>query len=115
VNEARLGAPVVHPAIVRGPPEKTLCQLCALIEALGNQTGDGGAKVDDWKLRRRDQTIEVPQTLVLQAVDEKQLGHSLVGGLMGWTHMENAQEAPPGTRKVFREPRVFGVVSHCAQ
>jgi hypothetical protein len=29
---------------------------------------------------------------------------------MRWTHVENAQEAPPGARKVFREPRVFGIV-----
>jgi hypothetical protein len=61
LNEARLGAWVVHQAIVRGPLEETLCQLRALIEALGDQTRCRGAKVDDWKLRRRDQPIEVLQ------------------------------------------------------
>jgi hypothetical protein len=66
--------------------------------------------MDDWKLRRLDQTIEVPQTFGVQAVDEEELGHALVGGLMGWTHVENTLEEPPGARKVFREPRVFGVV-----
>jgi hypothetical protein len=29
---------------------------------------------------------------------------------MSWTHVENALEAPPGARQIFREPRVFGVV-----
>lgn len=110
VNEARLGARIVHQAIVLGPVEEALCQRRALIEALGDQARRCGSKVDDWKLRRRDQTIEVPQTFGLQAVDEEELGHALVGGLMGWTHVENALEAPPGARKVFREPGVFGVV-----
>ena len=110
LNEARLGPGVVHQSIVFGPSEETLCQRRALVEALGDQARCCGAKVDDWKLRRRDQTIEVPQTFGLQAVDEQELGHALVGGLMGWTHVENALEAPPGARKVFREPGVFGVV-----
>jgi hypothetical protein len=110
VNEARLGARVVHQAIVLGPLEETLCQLRPLIEALGDQARCCGAKVDDWKLRRLDQTIEVPQTFSVQAVDEEELGHALVGGLMGGTHVENALETPPGARKVFREPRLFGVV-----
>jgi hypothetical protein len=39
VNEARLGARVVHPAIVVGPLEETLCQFRAPIEALGDQAG----------------------------------------------------------------------------
>ena len=52
----------------------------------------------------------MPQTLGLQAVDEEELGHALVGSLMGWTQVKNALEAPPGARKVLREPRVFGVV-----
>jgi hypothetical protein len=52
----------------------------------------------------------VPQTFGLQAVDEEELGHALVGGLMGRTHVGNALEAPTGAQKVFREPRVFGVV-----
>jgi hypothetical protein len=110
VNEARLGARVVHQAIVLGPLEETLCQLRPLIEALGDQARCCGSKVDDWKLRRLDQTIEVPQTFGVQAFDEEELGHALVGGLMGWTHVENALKAPPGARKVFREPRLFGVV-----
>src|SRR5438093_7312895 len=110
LNEARLGARVVHQAIVLDPPEETLCQCRALIEALGDQARCCGAKVDDWKLRRLDETIEVPQTFGLQAVDKQELGHALVGGLMGRTHVENALEAPPGARKVLREPRVFGVV-----
>ena len=109
-NEARLGARVVHQAIVLGPVEEALCQRRALIEALSGQARRCGAKVDDWKLRRRDQTIEVPQTFGLQAVDEEEFGHALVGRLMGWTHVENALEAPPGARKVFREPSVFGIV-----
>jgi hypothetical protein len=109
VNEARFGARVVHPAIVPGPLEETLCQFRAPIEALGHQARCCGAKVDDWKLRRLEQAIEVPQTFGLQAIDEEELSHSLVGGLMGWTHVKNAQEALPGARKVFREPRVFGV------
>ncbi len=110
VNEARLGAWAVHAAIVLGALEETLCQLRALIEALGDQARDCGAKVDDWKLRRVDQTIEVPQTFGLEAVDEEELGHAFVDGLMGWAHVENALEAPPGAREVFRDPRVFGVV-----
>jgi hypothetical protein len=61
VNEARLGARGVHQAIVLGPPEETLCQLRALFEALGDQARCCGAKVDDWRLRRLDQTIEVPR------------------------------------------------------
>src|SRR5262245_29081001 len=104
-----LGARVVHPAIVLGPLKETLCQRRTLIEALGDQACCCGAKVDAWKLRWLDQTIEVPQPFSLQAVDEEELGHALVGGLMGWTHVENALEAPPGTRKIFREPGVFGV------
>ena len=36
VNEARLGARVVHQAIVLGPVEEALCQRRALIEALGD-------------------------------------------------------------------------------
>jgi hypothetical protein len=110
LNEARLGARGVHQAIVLGPLEETPCQRRALIEALGDQACGCGAKVDDWKLRRLDETMEVLQAFGLQAVDEEELGHALVGGLMGWTHVENALEAPPGARKVFREPRVFGVV-----
>jgi hypothetical protein len=110
VNKAGLGARVVHQVIVLGPVEEALCQRRALIEALGDQARRCGSKVDYWKLRRRNQTIEVLQTFGLLAVDEEELGHALVGGLMGWTHMENALEAPPGVRKVFREPRVFGVV-----
>jgi hypothetical protein len=110
VNEARLGARVVHQAIVLGPLEETLCQRHALIEALGDQARCCGSKVDDWKLRRLDQTIEVLQTFGVQAVDEEELGHALVGGLMGWTQVENALEAPPGAGKVFSEPRLFGVV-----
>jgi hypothetical protein len=110
VNEARLGARVVHPAIVRSPPEETLCQLRALIEALGDEARGCSAKVDDWKFRRLDQTVEVTQTFGLQTVNEEELGHALVGGLMGGTHVENALEAPPGTRKIFRKPRVFGLV-----
>jgi hypothetical protein len=72
--------------------------------------GYGGSKVDDGKLRRLDQTIEVPQTFGLQAVDEEELGHALVGGLMGLAHVENALEAPARARQILREPRVFGVV-----
>src|SRR6266508_4325210 len=102
LNEPRLGARVVHQAIVLGPLEETLCQLRALIEALGDQARCCGAKVDYWKLRRLDETIEVPQTFGLQAIDEQELGQALVGGLMGWTHVENALEAPPGAQKVFR-------------
>jgi hypothetical protein len=110
VNEARLGAGVVHPAIVLGPLEETPCQRRALLESLGDQARGCGAKVDDWKLRWLDQTIEVSQTLSLQAVDEEELGHALVGGLMSGAHVEDALQAPPGARKVFREPRVIGVV-----
>jgi hypothetical protein len=109
-NEARLGARVVHPAILLGPLEETLCQFRALIEALGDQARCCGAKVDDRKLRRLNQTIEVQQPFGLLFLDEEELGHALVGGVMGWTHVEYALEAPPGARKVFREPRVFGVV-----
>jgi hypothetical protein len=29
---------------------------------------------------------------------------------MGGTYMENALEAPLGTRKIFRNPRVFGLI-----
>jgi hypothetical protein len=110
VNEARLGARVVHPAIVLRPLEETLGQRRALLEALGDQARCCGANVDDGKLRRLDQAIEVLETFGLQAIDEEQLGHAFVGRLMGGTHVENALEAPPGTRKIFREPRVFGVV-----
>src|SRR5262249_62005262 len=101
VNEARLGARVVHAAIVLGPLEETPRQRRALLEAVGDQARGGGAKVDDWKFRRIDQTIEVPQAFGLQAVDEQELGHALVGDLMGCTHVENALEAPPGAWKVF--------------
>jgi hypothetical protein len=110
VNEARLGARVVHQAIVLGPLEETPCQRRALIEALGDQARCCGAKVDDRKLRRPDQTIEVSQTFGLEAVDEEEFGHALVGCLVGWAYVENALEAPPGAPKVFCEPGVFGVV-----
>jgi hypothetical protein len=74
-----------HQSIVLGPPEETLCQRRALVEALGDQACGCGAKVDDWKLWRIDQAIEVTQTFGLQAVDEQELGHALVGGLVGGT------------------------------
>lgn len=90
VNETRLAARVVHPAVVLGPLEEALCPRRALLEALGDQARRCGAKVDDRKLRRLDQTIEVPQTVGLQAVDEEELGHALVGGLMGGAHVEDA-------------------------
>jgi hypothetical protein len=110
LNETRLGAWALHAAIVLGPLEETLRQRRALLEAVGEQACSRGAKIDDWKIRRLDQTIEVPQAFGLQSVDEEELRHALVGGLMGWANVKNALEALPGAREVFRRPCVFGVV-----
>lgn len=46
----------------------------------------------------------------LEAVDEEELGHALVGGFMGRRDVENALETAPDARKIFREACLFDVV-----